>query len=287
MSTRTSDGQPGSKITDLRSITLLSDGRGWTAYSGEPAITIVSLLSLIGASRRCRAEPRTRWAWTLLAVGGFVYFLGDIAQSVYETVGRLPFPSIADGLYLLFYPLAFCGLLLAGSGRGERGQRVRFGLDLAVVALSAAAVMVYVILGPELIESGPNVFKTAVAVAYPVGDMLLLVAVGSLVLRGSPPSGALAFGLLALGLLFFVSADVFYHYVQLHSSYRGGDAVDVLDYMLAVALFGVAGAAQWSAQRPRVHLKAQAGCRPAPWRSDSRSCSIRIATRRSSRAPVC
>jgi diguanylate cyclase (GGDEF)-like protein len=206
-------------------------------------IGIASLISLFAASRRCRAQPRLRWAWRLIALGGLVYLLGDAAESVYESVGRLPFPSLADAFYLPFYPLVLGGLLLAAPREGGAGHRTRIGLDLAVVALSASAVMVYVILGPELVASSSNAFKTAVAIAYPVGDVLLIVAIGSVMLRGLPPSGELAFGLLAVGLVFFVAGDVIYNYIQLHSVYRGGDAVDWL-YMSAVAMFGVAAAAQ-------------------------------------------
>jgi len=50
---------------------------------------------------------------------------------------------------------------------------------------------------------------------------------------------------MVVGLLFFVAADLVYGYIQLHSTYQGGDPVDSL-WMIAIALFAVAGAAQTS-----------------------------------------
>jgi len=50
---------------------------------------------------------------------------------------------------------------------------------------------------------------------------------------------------MAAGLLFFVAADMVYGYIQLHSTYQGGDPVDSL-WMVAIALFAVAGSAQGS-----------------------------------------
>jgi hypothetical protein len=47
----------------------------------------------LGASRRCANQPRLRAAWRLLAVASVAYLVGDIAQTIYELQGALPFPS--------------------------------------------------------------------------------------------------------------------------------------------------------------------------------------------------
>ena len=73
--------------------------------------------------------------------------------------------------------------------------------------------------------------------------MILLVGLGSVLLRHTWVSTARALQFMAAGLGFFVAADLVYGYIQLHSSYQGGDPVDSL-WMIAIALFAVAGAAQ-------------------------------------------
>ena len=206
-------------------------------------VSLVALASMLAASWRCAAQPRLRDAWLLLAAGGLCYLLGDVTQSVYEMQGNLPFPSLADPFYLAFYPLTLLGVLRASGGYAGHSDRVRFGLDLAVVALSAAALTIYVVLGPTLAHGSANSFKTAVSVAYPVGDVILFVAVGSVLLRRTAPYTEAAFVMLAAGLVFFFAADLVYNYMQLHSTYHGGDPVDSL-WMIAVALFAVAGALQ-------------------------------------------
>jgi len=124
---------------------------------------------------------------------------------------------------------------------------VRLGLDLAVVAIGGAAVVMYLVLGPTLRQGGPDALTTGVAIAYPVGDMVLLVGLGSVLLRRTAVSSARALQFLGGGLVFFVAADLVYGYINLHSTYQGGDPVDSL-WMIAIALFAVAGAAQ---TRPR------------------------------------
>ena len=199
----------------------------------------------LGASRRCANQPRLRAAWRLLAVASLAYLGGDIAQTIYELQGALPFPSLGDALYLSFYPVMLWGLLHFPSDRRDRGARVRLMLDLAVVAIAGAMVVTYVVLGPTLRQVGSNALAAGVSIAYPVGDMILLVGLGSVLLRRTAVSSARALQFMVVGLLFFVAADLVYGYIQLHSSYQGGDPVDSL-WMIAIALFAIAGAAQRS-----------------------------------------
>jgi two-component system cell cycle response regulator len=216
----------------------------------------------LGASRRCDSSPRLRSAWRLLALGSLVYLAGDLAQTIYELEGPLPFPSVADALYLSFYPLMLWGLLRFPAGRRDRGERVRLMLDLAVVAVAAAMVVTYVVLGPTLREGGPDALTIGVSIAYPVGDMILLVGVGSVLLRRTAVSSARALRFMVAGLLFFVAADLVYGYIQLNSSYQGGDPVDSL-WMIAIALFAVAGAAQGAL--PARAVVAESERRTASW----------------------
>ncbi len=210
-------------------------------------IALAAIGSFIAAARRCHAYPRLHSAWLLLAAGGLSYLAGDLAQSLYETLGRVPYPSMADAFYLAFYPLVLAALLRATPRRKTTGERVRVALDLAVVGLAGGAVLIIVVLGPAVVASGHDAFKTGVSIAYPVGDMILVLGLGSVVMRPTLPSSELAFRVLAAGLAFFVVGDVVYNYIQLHSTYHGGDLVDSF-WMVAVALFAVAGAAQG---RPR------------------------------------
>ncbi|HLH66047.1 MAG TPA: EAL domain-containing protein [Solirubrobacteraceae bacterium] len=214
------------------------------------------------AAWRCRKAPRLRAAWLLLALASVTYLGGDVAQTLYELAGRRPYPSIADGLYLSFYPLVLWGLLLFPTGRRTRRDRVRLGLDMAVVAVGGFMVVVYLVLGPTIVQASPDPLQTAFSVAYPVGDMVLLVGVASVLLRRAAPSSVLALQLMASSLMFFVAADLVYGYITLHSSYQGGDPVDSL-WMIAIAVFAIAA----SAQRPPG--AGEDGLAPQPARSAS------------------
>jgi diguanylate cyclase (GGDEF)-like protein len=226
-------------------------------------VGVVAIWTSLAAARRCRPTPRLRTAWRLLALASTFYLAGDVAQTVYEAQGQVPYPSIADALYLLFYPVMLVGLLRVPVRSGGRSERIRLGLDLALVAIGGAAAVVYVVLGPTVVQSGPDVLQTAISIAYPVGDMVLLVGLAAVLIRRTAPSGLRAFQFMAGGLVFFVAADLVYGWITLHSIYHGGDPVDTL-WMVAIALFAVAGSAQ-TAPDPGREEPADVAPRRASW----------------------
>jgi diguanylate cyclase (GGDEF)-like protein len=211
-------------------------------------VDIAAIATAWAASRRCRKRRRLRSAWRLLAAAFLVYLLGDIVFTVYEAIGSKPYPSLADVFYLAFYPLMLWGVLRFPSGRRSPAERVRLGLDLLIVAIGGTAVVTYFVLGPTIADSGSDPLEAAISIAYPVGDVVLMVGLGSVLLRGSTPSSIVALRFLAAGLLFFVAGDLVYGYLTIHSTYQGGDPVDSL-WMAAVVVFALAGAAQ-SAPEP-------------------------------------
>jgi diguanylate cyclase (GGDEF)-like protein len=192
------------------------------------------------ASQRCRGVPRLRQAWLLVAVAVSSYLAGDLVQLLYELgLSQKPYPSVADGLYLSFYPILLVGLLRFPAAR-KIGQRVgELMLDIAIVGIGGSAVVVYVVLGPTAVASSSDALQTVFSIAYPVGDVIVLVGLASVLLRGGLAASQRALWLLAGGLVVFVSADLVYGYIVLHGSYTGGDTVDVL-WMAALALFAVA-----------------------------------------------
>jgi diguanylate cyclase (GGDEF)-like protein len=201
------------------------------------------------ASRRCRLSPKLRRAWRLFSLGLLGQLAGQVAFMVYDLLGKTPYPSIADVLYLSFYPLMLVGLLSLPVARSAIRTRVQLGVDLAVVAIGSSATVVYVVLGPTLVANSGSPLQVAFSVAYPVGDMVLLVGLASVLLRGSAPSARWALRLLAAGLVLFVIGDVAYGYITLHSTYQVGDPIDTT-WMVALALMAVAGTTQGTLKRP-------------------------------------
>ena len=201
------------------------------------------------ASRRCRLSPKLRRAWRLFSLGLLGQLAGQVAFMVYDLLGKMPYPSIADVLYLSFYPLMLVGLLSLPVARNAVRARVQLAVDLAVVAIGSSATVVYVVLGPTLVANSGSPLQVSFSVAYPVADMVLLVGLASLLLRGSAPSARWPLRLLAAGLVLFMIGDIAYGYITLHSTYRAGDTIDAT-WMVALALMAIAGTTQRTLTRP-------------------------------------
>jgi diguanylate cyclase (GGDEF)-like protein len=185
-------------------------------------------------SRRAELGPRTCRAWRVLSVGIFLYLLGDLLQLLYEVVlHERAYPTWADAAYLSFYVVALCGLLSFPAHRRSRPELLRLLLDIGTVLAGGAVLIWYAALGPA-ITAGPHFdLVDLVTYAYPIGDLLLLFGILTVLWRGVPQSSVTALRIFAVGMLFYIAADLTYDYITVHSTYRGGDRVDTL-WMLAV-----------------------------------------------------
>jgi diguanylate cyclase (GGDEF)-like protein/PAS domain S-box-containing protein len=206
-------------------------------------VTGVAVWTAWSASRRSSRSPRLRRAWRLFALALFAQLAGQVAFQVYGLLGEKPYPSIADAIYLCFYPLMLAGLLALPAATGHRGSRLRLAVDLAVVAIGGSAAVVYLVLGPTVVVGGESALQVGFSVAYPAGDMVLVVGLASVLMRGSAASARWALRLLVAGVVLFVVGDLVYGYVTLHSSYQSGDAIDTA-WIVALALMAIAGTTQ-------------------------------------------
>ena len=99
------------------------------------------------ASRSVGEPRRLVLAWRLISLGLYGQLAGSVAAAIYSQFGVVPYPSLADPLFLSFYPLMLAALLVFPHRKQSRSQNLRLWLDLATTALGAA---ITVVAGPEL-----------------------------------------------------------------------------------------------------------------------------------------
>ncbi|HEV3034447.1 MAG TPA: HAMP domain-containing sensor histidine kinase [Solirubrobacteraceae bacterium] len=196
------------------------------------------------ASRRCAPAGALRSFWRLLALALAAETLGDVVQAVYE-VGfhSSPYPSLADPLYLAFYPLVLLALLRIPVGPPTRGKRIRTTLDAATIVVGGGAIVWYLVLGPTALEDGQSVLAMTVSLAFPIGDLFLLAGLAVVLLGQSPMAVRGPLKLITAALTMGILADVLYGDGQLHRTYAAGDFTDTL-YVLEFSAFALAGARQ-------------------------------------------
>lgn len=184
-------------------------------------------------------------AVTLSAVGDTYYALAM------NNEGYLAFPSPADAGYLAFYPL-MVGALVVLVRRQLASAAGLVVLEGAVACLGAAAVLA-VILDPVLREAltGGNVLDSAIAVAYPLFDLVLLAAMAGIAASPNVDVGPRWWSLI-VGLSIFVVADVAYALLEYAGTYVAGTPLDASWAIgLAFITWWVAGTDTRDATAPR------------------------------------
>ncbi|MDQ1695810.1 MAG: diguanylate cyclase [Frankiaceae bacterium] len=174
---------------------------GWLQNAVLIAATLLMFL------RVCLVR-RDRLQWVLLGIGVGLYTAGDtiyFAWVQFQT--PLPYPSIADVLWLAVYPFLYAGLVIACRHRIDMPRRTVW-LDSVVAALGMSAVAAMAI-SVILHHTNGSTRQILTTISYPIGDLLLLVlVVGAYGLLEWRPDRMLSY--LGIGIALFAAADTIF-----------------------------------------------------------------------------
>ncbi|MBC2900018.1 EAL domain-containing protein [Streptomyces cupreus] len=170
-------------------------------------------------------HPAHRLPWLLLAAGNFAFAAGQAAQiTLLQFYEQNPFPSIADGFYLTAYPLYAAGLLSFVRWRTSGRDRASF-VDALTLTVGLALLSWLFLIDPFAHAEDLTWVQKAFAIAYPLGDILVLAMLVRLLVGRGGKSRSLM--LLTVGTLGLLTADVAYGLIQLNGTWRTGTAVDL------------------------------------------------------------
>jgi signal transduction histidine kinase len=150
-----------------------------------------------------RYRPDHQLAWWLIAAGYLFAFIGEVRNRLRPFA---PFPSSRDALFLVSYALFIIGFLIMARARisGRRGGEAVLDSLIVIVALMLLTfhfVLFPLVLGPYVESPLVPLAAQAAAVAYLMGDFLLL-AVAVLVVAGGPlRPGPVALLVVGVGLM--------------------------------------------------------------------------------------
>ena len=206
-----------------------------------PPVVLAAVYQAWRASGNTTVDHGTRRAWRLITAAYLCWCVGDAVWAVYEVgLRQQPFPSLADGGYLLFYPLILAGLLTLPGVARNRADRLKVLIDTGTVVLAGGLLVWYLVIEPTIDKSAAtSTLEHVLSVAYPVGDVLLIFGVAWTVLR-RPAVRMAAMVALIVGALSFVFADVVFARLALSGNDGGVGAPDIL-WMIGVASLVAAG----------------------------------------------
>jgi diguanylate cyclase (GGDEF)-like protein len=224
---------------------LSGAGSGWerTVFSDciFPFVVLAAVYQAWKASKNTTVDQGTRRAWRLITAAYLSWCVGDAIWAIYEVgLRQQPFPSLADGGYLLFYPLILAGLLTLPGVARNRADRMKLLIDTGTVVLAGGLFVWYLVVEPTIDKSATtSTLEHVLSLAYPVGDVLLIFGVAWTLLR-QPAVRLAAMVALIVGALSFVFADVVFARLALSGNDGGVGAPDIL-WMIGIASMFVAG----------------------------------------------
>jgi two-component system, cell cycle response regulator len=135
---------------------------------------------MLGCAASCLLRAalvrKERAAWALLGLALLIWTGGEIYyEAVLATQATVPVPSPADAGYLLFYPVAYAGLIVLARGRISTFSAARW-LDGVIVGAAVASLAAAFALQP-IIDAGTadgSTLAVATNLAYPICDLALL-----------------------------------------------------------------------------------------------------------------
>jgi hypothetical protein len=161
-----------------------------------------------------------RPAWQTLAAGSVAFFLAQLSYAPYQLFLNQdpPFPSVADVLFMLAYPLFVAALFAFIRGYQEAGYPIgtaRARWVLAGVVAAGCAFVAYFVLRP--VVRGPSTgVEKLLNVSYPVLDFVLLIPTALLMRMTLAMRGGAAWKMWAAllgGFVFLSVGDILFAYL--------------------------------------------------------------------------
>jgi signal transduction histidine kinase len=200
-------------------------------YLAAPKGPVFNLIGLSGVGAILIGirlnHPPNRAPWYLFALGQLFFLFGDIVAYNHRVLfgTNLPFPAISDLFYLAVYPCLIAGVVLLARHRNVERAETGFA-DAFIVAIGAGVLSWIYLISPYTHSTDLTALQKIVSIAYPLMDLLLLMALVRLAVGPGHRGGA--FYLLVSGVGCLLVTDAIYGWMvaNLPGGYMNGGLLD-------------------------------------------------------------
>ncbi len=221
---------------------------GWGASSVRDIAAHLAFLPLNLAvlfltwrvTRRKDVNDGTRRAMRLIGAAFGAVLLGNALSFWLGMIaGQNPLIAWTNAVYFLFYLLALAGLLSLPLTRRVENELWKLLLDAATVVVGSGIAIWYLVVRPTTTVDLHGFGATAIAIAYPVLSLVLLLGVITVLLRKPLPTHPLGARLLIGAFLLYLISDLANDVLVLRIGWRGIAWTDVT-FMLSYCILAYA-----------------------------------------------
>ena len=212
---------------------------GPAVFNAGPVFNAIGLSAVAAILVGIRLHrPSVPWAWYLFAAGVALFVGGDVLAYNYQRFfGRtLPFPSVADALYLGVGPTLTAGVVLLIRRRNRGGDAASL-IDSLIIATAVGLLSWIFLIAPYAHDSTLSLPVKLTSILYPLMDLLILSTAARLAFGGAYRGRAYTLMVGSICVLFVT--DGIYGWLELHGGYTTGGLLDG-GWILFYALFGAA-----------------------------------------------
>jgi diguanylate cyclase len=228
-----------------------------------PCMEVVGLVASVRAARSPGLTPAQRRPWPFIAASFVLLLLfgGTVGRAMLNGQYHPSVPVVV-GLVCraLLAPVLLTGLLLFATEPLTRRARLRLALDVVTVLGGGLMALWYFLISPALevgLSAGPLLVATAL---MPLTDLVLIVGVGTVMLRGGSPVARRPVALLLLGTVGYLVADAVITYQTAFGP--GAGTSFVLEAAVITPLFLMVAAAAEQVRIAARPLSASQSTRP-------------------------
>jgi diguanylate cyclase (GGDEF)-like protein len=224
-------------VACLLLLVLPVDSPAWvlTARGGTAIVLGVFLVAVI------RMPRGVRMIWWALWIYAALIYLGDLVYDYQSYVlDEEPFPGWADPIYLLSYVAAFTGLsMLIRRVHSERDREA--WIDSAIIVVAAVSLTAVFVIAPMTEGLDGIDLATAVAVAYPLLDLVIIAGLVRLIVGvGRLP---LPLSLLTAAFGAYLAGDLVYNASAIYGFEDSTTAITEALFLAAMTLLAAAATA--------------------------------------------
>ncbi|MDI6644205.1 MAG: histidine kinase dimerization/phosphoacceptor domain -containing protein [Methanobacteriaceae archaeon] len=213
-------------------------------------ITILYLMVTISLFLAARSvgehDIRLKLAWSFLTVSVLFSAAANILWAIIDLYYKVnPTTSVADILYLLFYPIFFLGIMAFPSKPKTNHQRFKAYFDMFMIIFSIILILYTFFISPALGFYEGDTLKLIFSLAYVIGGFILLIAMLDLIFNRITSKMQTPLLYLLAGIVILTVISTVYAYKLLIGTYIPGGVED-LGWIIGYSFLGLAGAAQYT-----------------------------------------
>jgi diguanylate cyclase len=228
-------------VTVMSGVTLLGQVVAAVSSTARPWILLFSLIlldltGLVYATWAGRIADRL--AWRLTAGARLCSLVATLVLAAFDVTRQAPLWWTGTTVRLLMFVLFSAAVLLPV--KLPRRQRAAYLAEAGIVLAAGFMVVWWIVIDPLISRTSPSSVWLA-GIGYPIGDLLLLMAVSLLLLRGVVTRLVDAGTLFVAGLVVYIVSDVSWSWFGLNRSQAGSQSIGTsMSLVLATTLLTAA-----------------------------------------------